>query len=121
MTTFLGQSEIESNLYKPISRGGHISEFRIWKYMKDVQDDNTFSRLTKLNHVTTYDITELDSLVHKHEVNFWTISDTKQWIVIIASGILCGVIDLVTCTIKIQWYKRLEFTFHLAKEYHVRR
>ena len=45
--------------------------------MKDVQDDKVVSRLTKLNPIRTYDLTELDSFVHKHKVDFLTKSDTK--------------------------------------------
>ena len=44
--------------------------------MKDVQDNKVVSRLTKLNPVTTDDLSELDSLVFEHEVNFWNKSDT---------------------------------------------
>ena len=59
---FWEQSEIETTLeivHKSISRKEHISEFTTWKYMKDVQDDKTVSRLTELNPVATYDSTEL--------------------------------------------------------------
>ena len=53
---FQGIGEIESNLeivYKPMHRAGYISELRIWKYMKNVQDDKAVPRMTKLNPVTT--------------------------------------------------------------------
>ena len=68
---FQGQSEIETNLeivYNSISRVGHISEFILWKYMKDVQNDKAVPRLTKINPVTNYNLTELESLIN--EVDF---------------------------------------------------
>ena len=88
--------------------------------MKDVQDDKGVFRLSKLNPITAYDLTELDLLVHKHKVDFWTKPDTKQGIVIIAIGILCGINALVTCTIKTKWYRKTKFHISLGKEYHLR-
>ena len=66
------QSEIETTLEivnKPINGVGYISEFRTIKYMKDFWHKKSVSRLTKLNPVTMYDFTELDSKVHKYEVD----------------------------------------------------
>ena len=60
----------------------------------EIYDEAVFM-LTKLIPVTVYDLTELDALVQEHEVHFWTNSDTKQQIVIISIGILCGIISHV--------------------------
>ena len=38
--------------------------------MKDVQDNNVVSRMTKPTPVTASDSREIDYLVHEHEVNF---------------------------------------------------
>ena len=46
--------------------------------MKDLQDDVAVSRLTKLNPVMTYDLKELESLVHEYEVHFLTKCYTKS-------------------------------------------
>ena len=58
--------------------------------MKDVKDDKATKALTRLNPLATYDLQNLDTLVHEHKIDFWTKPNTKQWILIITIGILCG-------------------------------
>ena len=42
-------------VYRPIIKVRHISEFKMWKYMRDVEGDKAISKVIKLNPVATYD------------------------------------------------------------------
>ena len=60
----------------------------------------TVSMLRKLNPLTIADLMELYSLVHKHQMDFWTKSDRKQWIVMVVIEIPCHLTAFAICTIK---------------------